>query len=181
MDSFKLKINDEKYLNRLEIAKETLRHTELKLSSCENNAKISDSRFFQLSAGLIVIVAAILTSNSQYDSNALERISASVLLVVSFYSFWSVRPATFFTVGGSYDAWEGHISKGGFEEDDDIINVIISQAEENDRRIYNNQKKLKENARKFNFLMVVSTITLASYLVKYLDVVSLFQSMCAVI
>lgn len=149
------------YTNRLEIVKEALRHTEMKLSQQEEYSKLTDTRFFQLGAAIIVLASAILASETFVPFLLAKIVIASTLFVLALVTFWKIRPQQFYPIGGSYKNWEGHLTDG-----EDLIDVLISQAKENDGRFEKNEKILEKRNKIFTFLMICLALILA-YLVYF--------------
>jgi hypothetical protein len=142
------------YTNRLEIVKEALRHTELKLQSSVENATVSDNRFFQFSAAMLVIGTGFLTSENFVPYPDLRVIYSFLFYSLATLAFWIVKPSVFLSLGGSYvDAWKGHLDFHDPSKDDCLIEVLLSQAEENDRRFAENETKLRKKANVFKWLM----------------------------
>lgn len=137
--------------NNLHIVMEALRQTELMLEDLQATAAAGEQRAFQFATGCLLIATLAATLADQATSSLAVYSGAAGLVGASFWSLWSVRPSHFYIRGHSWNDWKGHI-----DTNDLLIDVLISQAEENDLRIASNLRALTERARQFNRAMLVA-------------------------
>lgn len=128
----------------LEVTKEALRQTELRLEDLEKNATSAERRL-----GVFVSVCAVLASITFLYSTRLPYfevalLSGILLIFVATLAVWIALPRKFHSRGHFWRDWKGHL------EDKDKLHVVLaSQAEENDARIDTNEAELDRLAVKF--------------------------------
>jgi hypothetical protein len=130
--------------NELEIVKEALRHSEEKLNATASVASSAETRVMQFSAFNAAIATVIGVNFRNFPVPEIALISCAVLLVVTFLAVSIVLPRLFHSCGHYWEDWKGHVDDG-----DALIDVLISQAEENDERIRFNEDVLERSAKKF--------------------------------
>ena len=136
--------------DKLNIALEALRQTELQLEDTNSLATSADQRAMALAGTLAGVATLVGTLAIQTPSPAFALISSGGFVVCSFLAASSCMPRSFYIRGHRWRDWKGHIDEG-----DSYFAAISSQAEENDERIDKNFSSLKRAAnstsRAFSF------------------------------
>ncbi|WP_170414747.1 hypothetical protein [Ruegeria atlantica] len=124
--------------NKLNIALEALRQTELHLEDFNNLASNADQRAMALAGTLAAIAAILATLSPSAPSPFLSYVSCGGFVVASFMAASSCMPRNFHVRGHRWEDWEGHLT-----DNDNFIDAVASQAKENDGRIKDNFDDLK--------------------------------------
>ncbi|WP_170606140.1 hypothetical protein [Ruegeria arenilitoris] len=128
--------------NKLNIAIEALRQTELQLEDINNLASNADQRAMALAGTLAAMATILATLASRTPSPFLSYVSCGGFIVASFVAASTCMPRRFHIRGHRWEGWKGHV-----DDNDDFLEVVISQAEENDIRISENFTKLNKAAK----------------------------------
>lgn len=143
-----LAMDNDTCTDKLFIVQEALRHTELRLKSLEAFADNADRRAAILIAGSIAFSGFLWTSTEQLDGDAYMFIASALSLLAAGFAVLSLIPKKFHVCGHYWRDWKGHL-----EDNDKLIDVLISQAAENDERIIFNEVRLSSSARKAKISM----------------------------
>ena len=127
-----------KHNNKLNIASEALRQTELHLEDFNSLASNADQRAMALAGTLAAIATILATLAPSTPSPFLSYLSCVGFVLASFMAASSCMPRDFHVRGHRWADWEGHLT-----DDDNFVDVIASQAKENDDRIKDNFDVLK--------------------------------------
>lgn len=127
--------------NELEIGKEALRQTELQLQGLENLANNADSRAMAFAASATATFAFWITIASKLPVPICAFLGAAFALISAAIAIYSASPRLFHVLGHTWAQWKGHV-----EDNDEIKDVLITQAEENDNRIIDNRASLKRRS-----------------------------------
>lgn len=148
--------------NRLLIAREALRHTEVHLLELSQVANAADSRAMGTFAACGVIATILLTLASETPIPIINYMGALAVLYGGILAARTCSPRDFHIAGSRWECWKDHIVDG-----DHIYDVIVSQAEENDERIKANFASLKDNAVDFgNAQKIIWLATITTILVQ---------------
>ncbi len=153
--------------NKTKVILEALRHTELHLEDLQGNAASSEQRAFQFAATCILLATLIGAFASTVSFKLALIVSSSGLVVAAFWAFWSVLPRRFHIRGHRWEDWKGHV-----DDNDEFIDVIVSQAEENDARIKENFQKLEDSAFHFRISLWIAFLAVAVFVLGQLLPVS---------
>lgn len=141
--------------NREMLVREALRQTELHLEDLLQTASAAEQRVYQLAA-TCVMIATVATALANEAPNAIPiYVSAAGLVVSALWAIWGTGPRLFHIRGHRWKDWKGHV-----EDKDTVLQVLISQAEENDKRIEENLSNLKGLGRHTKGAMVLTLVCL---------------------
>ncbi len=129
---------------RLQVVKEALRHTELHIKGLEDLASNADRRSTSFFAGGLTFAGLLIASAQFFPSTVTSITAAIICIVAAIVSVFSILPKRFHILGHRWNDWKDHVVEG-----DSLIDVLISQAEENDQRIIHNFNVLDRSARRF--------------------------------
>ncbi len=141
--------------NRTKVVSEALRHTEMRLQDLEAFASNADRRATAFAATSAAVAAILIANASRATWPIAFYAVASALIFSGILATWSQMPRKFEVRGHFWRDWAGHV-----ETDDSLVDVLISQAKENDVRIDLNEKALVKSARiiKWAFYLFVSSL-----------------------
>lgn len=144
--------------DRIEIIREALRQTEMRLEDLQTNAAAAETRAYQFCAAT-VLLATFATTVAERTSNPFTTNLAAIVLAFSgFLAFHSVLPRRFHVRGHYWKEWKGHL------DDRDTLEVALtSQAEENDDRIRFNEKNLEKCGSEFFLSFLVAALSVAIF------------------
>lgn len=128
----------------LQIAKEALRQTELRLEDTQKNAGVAETRASHLATVNLVLATLLVTLSKELSFELPAFISAIVLVISAFIAVGSVMPRKFHSRGHFWREWSPHI-----DDRDTLFQAISSQAAENDTRIADNERSLETSASLF--------------------------------
>jgi hypothetical protein len=140
---------------QMDIAKEALRQTELRLEDISGLASSADQRAMALSATLAAITVLLATFAKELPSPLFVYLSSLGLLIAIFLSIRSCLPRDFHVRGHFWSDWYGHI-----EDNDTLYSAIASQAQENDNRLRENDETLRQSARTLRKAFVIAVYSL---------------------
>ncbi|MCO6381329.1 hypothetical protein [Oceanicola sp. 502str15] len=130
--------------NKERIAIEALRQTETYLEELNDIAASADARAMAFTGFAGVMATLFLTLAPDAPSPVFAYIGAISVILGGIKTASSGSPRGFYSAGAFYADWEEHIA-----DDDAFLEVIISQAKENDERIEHNNGLLEERASSF--------------------------------
>jgi hypothetical protein len=136
-----MSINDTR---KLQIVKEGLRHTELRLEDLEKNATSAEKRLGWFATSSAAIAGFTFLYAAKMPHPMIAAISGLGIATASVLAVGVALPRRFHVRGHYWREWEGHI-----EDRDSLFAVLESQAAENDQRIDNNENELDRMARNF--------------------------------
>lgn len=141
---------------RIDVVKEALRHTELRLQDLEALASNADRRAAAFTATSAAIAAILVTNGPKALDMPTVYIAAVLCLIAGAISFWSMMPKQYHVRGHYFRDRKGHIDEG-----DTLEVALLSQAEENDERIDFNETVLLSSANSIRsaFILLITTLT----------------------
>ena len=145
--------------NQLVVVREALSHTEMRIANLNSVASGAESRSLHF-ATLTTAFGTILAINAKnLPGPFFAYLTALLFLLLSCLAVSLTLPRRFHVAGHFWEDWKGHVVEG-----DQLVDVLISQAEENDDRIRFNDLELNRSARKFTFCFIC-LIVIVSFLV----------------
>ena len=122
-------------------------------------ASAAETRALHFST-LTTAFGTIVAINAKNMPNPLlGYFSALLFILVACFAVSTTLPRRFHVTGHFWTDWADHVSDG-----DDLIDVLISQAEENDERIIYNDNVLEKSAYSFRQCFVGLVIVLCFFL-----------------
>ena len=140
---------------RLEILKEALRHTEMRIDASVTLATSADQRAIQFS-GMCIAISTLLITLGKQETQIITQIGGLCQIISAAIAAYSCRPQSFHVAGHKYEDWKGHL-----EDKDQLADVIESQCEENDERIKFNENRLGNAGVLMRFALLISFGSLA--------------------
>lgn len=136
------------------ISKEALRQTEIHLEDFNSLATSADQRAMAFGTILTAMATLIAAFAKSLPAPLLSYVSAAALICCALVAISSSLPRSFHVRGHYWSEWKGHI-----EDKDKYIDVIQSQAEENDARIRCNYKLLEKSAKRYRWAYTLALWT----------------------
>ena len=131
--------------NRLEIAKEGLRHTERRLEGYLQTVASYETRAMQFAAFNATIGSVLIVNFEKLPTQWSGIFIGLVFLCVAYRAVSILLTKNFHTIGHFWREWEPHI-----DDEDDLLDVIKSQGRENDLRLDYNEEKISRMSKIFN-------------------------------
>lgn len=141
--------------NALLVVSEALRHTEMRLEDLEKFATSAERRIAGFATVSIALAATTFLYLERMPSFLCGLLSGIVIVFAVINSVSAIQPALFHTRGHFWRDWKGHL-----QDSDLFLDVLISQASENDARIEANEIHLDRMAKKtkLSFFMLVYSV-----------------------
>ncbi|MFO1203891.1 MAG: hypothetical protein U1E58_14770 [Tabrizicola sp.] len=137
---------------------EGLRQTELQLEDLQSIATSSEARAFQF-AGYCVLIATFASPFAEKLPNPLAfYLCAAGLMFSAVWAIYSVIPRRFHIRGHRWEDWKDHIP-----DNDSLVAVLISQADENDARIKFNYEVLEQSAMHFRVSFCFALVSVSIF------------------
>jgi hypothetical protein len=144
--------------DKLEIVKFALQHTEDRLEASMKNAEAIENKIHRFAAFTIGFMVFVASNANSFPDPTIVWFYVVMCVAVSLFCMSAMMPRKFHVKGHFWHSWKGHL-----EDEDALIDVLISQAQENDVRIEENERSNDAIAKIYRRgfrLVVASTLFL---------------------
>ena len=152
-----MSIKDQK-ATELEIVKQALRHTEMRLEDLEKYASSAEHRLNWFTTLVVALGSALFIYTPTLPAGWASVLTGISLVGIGFVASSRGLSRDFHCRGHFWRDWEGHV-----EDHDTLYVTLVSQCEENDERIIVNEEELKRSASSFRTAFVLAAWSLAFF------------------
>lgn len=145
--------------NQYKIVSHALRHTEDQIDGSLMHLSASETRMAQISMFCASLAALLAASSKLVPSIPVALITACVFVISAFLGMWSIRPRNVDVKGHVFSEWKPHLA-----DNDCIIEVLASQAEENDCRIRRLERELERLGKRTNQVLLIAYLAFCFFI-----------------